>query len=84
MATTRSPSAIVVALALGRTAEAGELTSAALELGEQTFFAFNVLEARVRYELLRGEFDAAERYLAAANGMAARVGDRCGPARSRR
>src|SRR5437588_5042729 len=63
------------ALALGRTAEAGELTSAALELGEQTFFAFNVLEARGRYELLRGEFDAAERYLAAANAMAARVGD---------
>jgi DNA-binding NarL/FixJ family response regulator/tetratricopeptide (TPR) repeat protein len=63
------------ALALGRTAEAGELTSAALELGEQTFFAFNVLEARGRFELLRGEFDAAERYLAAANAMAARVGD---------
>src|SRR5947209_2981438 len=63
------------ALALGRTAEAGELTSAALELGEQTFFAFNVLEARGRYELLRGEFDAAERYLAGAHAMAARIGD---------
>jgi DNA-binding NarL/FixJ family response regulator len=44
-------------------------------IGEQTFFAFNVLEARVRYELLRGEFDAAEQYLAAADAMAARVGD---------
>ncbi len=63
------------ALALGRTIEAGELTSAALELGEQTFFAFNVLEARGRYELVRGDFDAAEQHLAAADAMAARVGD---------
>jgi DNA-binding CsgD family transcriptional regulator/tetratricopeptide (TPR) repeat protein len=63
------------ALALGRTTEAGELTSAALELGEQTFFAFNVLEARARYEVVRGEFDAAERHLAAADAMAARIGD---------
>ena len=63
------------ALALGRTTEAGELTRAALELGEHTFFAFNVLEARARYELVRGEFDAAERHLAAADAMAARVGD---------
>ena len=63
------------ALALGRTTEAGELTNAALELGEQTFFAFNVLDARGRYELVRGEFDAAERHLAAADAMASRVGD---------
>jgi ATP/maltotriose-dependent transcriptional regulator MalT len=63
------------ALALGRTTEAGELTRAALELGEQTFFAFNVLEARARYELVRGEFDAAERHLAAADAMASRIGD---------
>lgn len=63
------------ALALGRTTEAGELTSAALELGEQTFFAFNVLEARARYELVLGEFDAAERHLVDADAMAARVGD---------
>jgi DNA-binding CsgD family transcriptional regulator/tetratricopeptide (TPR) repeat protein len=63
------------ALALGRTREAGELTRAALELGEETFFAFNVLEARARYELVRGEFDAAERHLAAADAMAARIGD---------
>ena len=63
------------ALALGRTTEAGELTSAALELGEQTFLAFNVLEARGRYELSRGDFDAAERHLAAADAMASRVGD---------
>jgi hypothetical protein len=58
-----------------RTTEAGELTRAALELGEQTFFAFNALEARARYELVRGDFDAAERHLAAAGAMAARVGD---------
>jgi DNA-binding NarL/FixJ family response regulator len=63
------------ALALGRTTEAGELSSAALEFGEQTFFAFNALEARGRYELVRGEFDPAERHLAAAGAMAARVGD---------
>ena len=63
------------ALALGCTTEAGELTSAALELGEQTFFAFNVLDARGRYELVMGEFDAAGRHLAAADVMASRVGD---------
>jgi len=63
------------ALALGRTTEAGELTRAALELGEQTFFAFNVLEARARYELVRGELAAAARHLAAADAMAARTGD---------
>ncbi len=63
------------ALALGRTAEAGELTAEALELGETTFFAFNVLEARGRYELVRGDLDAAQRQLIAAEAMASRSGD---------
>ncbi len=63
------------ALALGHTTEAGELTRAALELGEQTFFAFNALEARARYEIVRGQFDAAERHVVAADAMATRVGD---------
>ncbi|HET7047085.1 MAG TPA: AAA family ATPase [Solirubrobacteraceae bacterium] len=63
------------ALALGRTAEAGRLTSAALELGEETFFAFNVLEARARYEIARGDLDGADRYLGVAASMAARSDD---------
>jgi ATP/maltotriose-dependent transcriptional regulator MalT len=67
--------AALCALALGRRAEAGELTSAALELGEETFFAFNVLEARGRYEIACGDLDAAERNLAAAESMARRSGD---------
>jgi DNA-binding CsgD family transcriptional regulator/tetratricopeptide (TPR) repeat protein len=67
--------AALCALGSGRTSEAGELTAAALELGEQTFFAFNVLEARGRYELARGDFDAADRHLTAAQAMAERLGD---------
>ncbi|MGZ4252188.1 MAG: tetratricopeptide repeat protein [Solirubrobacteraceae bacterium] len=63
------------ALALGRTEEAGRLTSAALELGEDKFFAFNVLEARGRYEIARGDLDGAERYLGVAASMAARSDD---------
>ncbi len=63
------------ALALGRTKEAGRLTSAALELGEDKFFAFNVLEARGRYEIARGDLDRAERYLGVAASMAARSDD---------
>jgi len=67
--------AALCALALGGTAEAGELTAAALELGEKTFFAFNVLEARARYELVRGDLDASERHLSAAEAMASRSRD---------
>src|SRR5947209_2661043 len=67
--------AALCALALGRTAEAGELTAAALELGENTFFAFNVLEARGRYELASGNLEAAERHLSAAEAMASRSRD---------
>src|SRR5205807_2683610 len=67
--------AALCALALGRTAEAGELTAAALELGEKTFFAFNALEARARYELASGDLDAAERHLSAAEAMASRSPD---------
>jgi ATP/maltotriose-dependent transcriptional regulator MalT len=63
------------AVALGRAAEADELTRSALELGEETFFAFNVLEARGRYELVRGDLDAADRYLTPVEAMAARIGD---------
>jgi DNA-binding CsgD family transcriptional regulator/tetratricopeptide (TPR) repeat protein len=63
------------ALALGRPPEAGELTRSALEFGEETFFAFNVLEARGRYELVRGDLDAADRYVTAAETMAAQIGD---------
>src|SRR5437588_11844395 len=67
--------AALCALALGRTTEAGELTAAALELGEQTFFAFNALEARARYELVHGDLDAADRYLSAGEAMASRSRD---------
>src|SRR5947209_5759254 len=59
--------AALCALALGRTAEAGELTAAALELGEQTFFAFNALEARARYDLVHGDLDAAEPHVSRAD-----------------
>jgi DNA-binding CsgD family transcriptional regulator len=67
--------AALCALALGRRQEADQLTERALDLGGESFFAFNALEARARVELLRGEFTAADRPLAAARAMASRLGD---------
>jgi DNA-binding NarL/FixJ family response regulator/tetratricopeptide (TPR) repeat protein len=67
--------AALCALGLGRMADADELTSAALDLGPDTFFAFNALEARGRYEIARDDLDAAGRRLTAAETMAARTGD---------
>jgi DNA-binding CsgD family transcriptional regulator len=67
--------AALCALALGRVRDADQLTDEALDLGEESFFAFNALEARGRSEILRGEFAAAEERLGTARTMAARFGD---------
>jgi ATP/maltotriose-dependent transcriptional regulator MalT len=67
--------AALCALALGRIEDADKLTEQALDLGAESFFGFNALEARGRFELLRGDFPAADRYLETARTMASRSSD---------
>lgn len=67
--------AALCALALGRIDDADRLTEHALDLGAESFFGLNALEARGRFELLRGDFAAADRHLAMARTMASRSSD---------
>jgi DNA-binding CsgD family transcriptional regulator/tetratricopeptide (TPR) repeat protein len=67
--------AALCSLALGRMNDADRFTQQALELGTETFFGFNALEARGRFELHRGEFAQAARHLEAVGAMASRLGD---------
>ena len=67
--------AALCALAVGRLEDVDRLTEQALDLGAESFFGFNALEARGRYEVLRGDFAAADRHLGMARAMAARSDD---------
>jgi DNA-binding CsgD family transcriptional regulator/tetratricopeptide (TPR) repeat protein len=67
--------AALCALAVGRLDDVDRLTEQALDLGAESFFGFNALEARGRYEVQRGDFAAADRHLEVARTMAARSDD---------
>src|SRR5207244_2560096 len=62
-------------LALGDVAAVEQLTAEAFDLGGDSFFALNALEAGGRGALLRGDLAAAERHLQVAAAMAERSGD---------
>ena len=72
------------AVALGQLEEAERLTDEAFDLGGETFFAFNALEARARCALLRGELAVAERGWRAPVPWPSSSATRCGSGRSRR
>jgi DNA-binding CsgD family transcriptional regulator len=67
--------AALCALALADVTEVERLTAEAFDLGGESFFAFNALEAAGRCALLRGDLAAAERHLQVAEAMGERFGD---------